>query len=73
MKSIEDEVEAALRYEDADFKIIKNGGFVTCAVTGRRIPLIALRYWSVERQEAYVDADAALAAWRKTQAEAGTS
>jgi hypothetical protein len=69
MKSIEDEVEAVLRYEDADFRIVKNGGYVTCAVTGRRIPLIALRYWSVDRQEAYADAEAALAAWRKTQAE----
>jgi hypothetical protein len=70
MRSIDDEVEAVLRYGDADYKIVKNGGYVTCAVTGRRIPLIALRYWSVERQEPYADADAALAAWRKMQAEA---
>ncbi|MEM9842318.1 MAG: DUF2093 domain-containing protein, partial [Pseudomonadota bacterium] len=30
-----------------------------CAVTGRKIPLAALRYWSVDRQEAYIDAAAA--------------
>ena len=36
------------------------GSYVTCAVTGRRIPLSELRYWSVDRQEAYVDAAASL-------------
>ena len=36
------------------------GSYVTCAVTGRRIPLSELRYWSVDRQEAYVDAEASL-------------
>lgn len=68
MKGIEDSVEAVVRYGDADFKIIKNGGYVTCAVTGRKIPLIALRYWNVDRQEAYADAEAALARWRQIQA-----
>jgi hypothetical protein len=33
-----------------------------CAVTGARIALSDLRYWSVERQEAYVDAAASLKA-----------
>ena len=32
------------------------------AVTGVQIPLHELRYWSVERQEAYVDAEASLQA-----------
>ncbi len=72
MRSIDDDVEAVLRYGDADFKIIKNGGYVTCAVTGRRIPLIALRYWSVELQEPYADAQAALARWKQTHEEKGT-
>ncbi len=31
-----------------------------CAITGQRIPLTELRYWSVEHQEAYIDAAAAL-------------
>jgi hypothetical protein len=30
-------------------------------VTGKEIPLDELRYWSVERQEAYADAAASLA------------
>jgi hypothetical protein len=72
MRSIEDDVEAVLRYGDADFKIIKKGGYVTCAVTNRRIPLIALRYWSVELQEPYCDAAAALERWRQVH-EAGAA
>ena len=51
--------EARLRYLDADVDVIQPGDYVTCAVTGRKIPLQALRYWSVDLQEAYWDADAA--------------
>jgi hypothetical protein len=51
--------EARLRYGDNDYEILSSGSFVTCAVTGRSIPLGALRYWSVDRQEAYWDAEAA--------------
>lgn len=53
--------EARLRYLDADLEVIEAGDYVICAVTGRKIPLAALRYWSVDRQEAYVDAAAAAA------------
>ena len=51
--------EARLRYLDADLEMIEPGDYVVCAVTGRKIPLAALRYWSVDLQEAYVDAAAA--------------
>ena len=51
--------EARLRYMDADYQVLSPGSVVTCAVTGRRIPLGALRYWSVDLQEAYWDAEAA--------------
>ncbi len=44
---------AAVHYGDGEFVVLKPGAFVTCAVTGRPIPLDSLRYWSVERQEAY--------------------
>jgi hypothetical protein len=33
---------------------------VRCAVTGQTIPLENLRYWSVELQEPYADAEASL-------------
>lgn len=52
--------EARIRYLDGDFQVIVPGSFVTCAVTGAAIPLSNLRYWSVERQEAYIDARASL-------------
>ena len=51
--------EARIRYLDADLELLSPGDYVTCAVTKRKIPLQALRYWSVERQEAYIDAAAA--------------
>ena len=51
--------EALLRYLDADFEIVRAGNFVRCAVTGRKIPLAALRYWSVDTKEAFIDAAAA--------------
>jgi len=52
--------EARLRYRDGDYDILSPGSFVRCAVTGEPIPLDELRYWNVDRQEAYVDAAAAL-------------
>lgn len=51
--------EAKIRYLDGDYQIVRAGAFVRCAVTGQVIPLDELRYWSAERQEAYVDAAAA--------------
>lgn len=51
--------EARLHYLDGDIEVVEPGDYVTCAVTGRKIPIAALRYWSVDHQEAYVDAAAA--------------
>jgi len=51
--------EARLRYLDADIQVLAPGDFVVCGVTGRKIPLQARRYWSVDRQEPYWDAVAA--------------
>lgn len=50
---------ARLRYLSGSYHVVQPGAYVTCAVTGRRIPLPALRYWSHELQEAYADAAAA--------------
>ncbi len=58
--------EAALQYLDADFEVLKPGRFVVCAVTGRKIALEDLKYWSVARQEAYVDAETALKRWKQS-------
>lgn len=52
--------EAQLRYLDGDFQVVSPGSFVRCAVTGESIPLDELKYWSVARQEPYLDAAASL-------------
>ena len=59
--------EARVRYLDADFQVMSPGAFVRCAVTGRPIPLDELKYWSVARQEAYIDVETSV----KREMEAG--
>lgn len=52
--------EARIRYMDGDFQVTSPGAFVRCAVTGESIPLDELRYWSIERQEPYLNAEISL-------------
>jgi hypothetical protein len=56
---------ARLHYLPGTFRVLSNGDHVLCAVTGARIPLHELRYWSVERQEAYVDAETSVEAEKR--------
>ena len=56
---------ARVQYLDGTFRLLGDGDHVLCAVTGKRIPLDELRYWSVARQEAYADAAASLEAERR--------
>ena len=51
--------EAKLVYGDADYDMVVPGDYVLCAVTQSRIKLDDLRYWNVDKQEAYRDAAAA--------------
>ena len=44
---------ATLIYGPNGFRVVRPGRFVVCAVTGEAIALDELRYWSVDRQEAY--------------------
>lgn len=53
--------EAEVRFLDGDFRVIRPGAFVRCAVTGVPIPLEELRYWSVDLQEAYASPEAVAA------------
>lgn len=55
-------MEAKVDYLDGDYRIMRHGTFVRCAVTGVPIPLDDLRYWSVKRQEAYATPEASLKA-----------
>ncbi|HEX2354143.1 MAG TPA: DUF2093 domain-containing protein [Xanthobacteraceae bacterium] len=52
--------EAELKYLDGDFRVVRPGAFVRCAVTGVLIPLEELKYWSVDLQEPYVNPEAVL-------------
>ena len=52
--------EADVKYLDGDFRVVRPGSFVRCAVTGVPIPLEELRYWSVDRQEAYATPEVVL-------------
>jgi hypothetical protein len=54
--------EARIQYMAGTFRLLSDGDHVRCAVTGVRIGLESLRYWSVARQEPYVDAAASLTA-----------
>lgn len=60
--------EAVVHYGLSDFTIIESGNFVKCAVTGDKVPIDQLRYWSHEKQEAYKDAAASLMAFQKAHA-----
>jgi hypothetical protein len=62
--------EAVLRYEDNEFTILRQGLFVRCAVSGARIALDDLRYWSVDLQEAYRGPEEAMQRWKQTQEKA---
>jgi len=44
------------------FRMLVPGDHVLCAVTGQKIPLDDLRYWSVEKQEPYATAEIAVKA-----------
>ena len=52
--------EAEVKYLDGDFRVLRPGAFVRCAVTGTPIPLEELKYWSVDLQEPYVSPEAVL-------------
>ncbi|MCA1440499.1 DUF2093 domain-containing protein [Ensifer sp. IC4062] len=60
--------EAKIRYLDGDFQIVLAGSHVVCGMTGKAIPVDELRYWSVARQEPYVDAAASLEAEKRAGA-----
>lgn len=50
---------ARLHYMANGFRVLVPGDHVVCAVTGEKVPLEELRYWSVTRQEPYASAEIA--------------
>ncbi len=61
---------ALVRYGDGEITVIRPGRYVVCAVTGKKIPLEALRYWNPQLQEAYAGPAQALQRWRELNPEA---
>ena len=53
---------ARLHYLPGTYRVLSHGDHVVCAVTRQPIPLAELKYWSVERQEAYATPEASLQA-----------
>ena len=56
---------ALVRYAPGELMVLRPGRYVICAVTGKKIPLEALRYWSAEQQEAYAGPAQALQRWQE--------
>ena len=57
---------AELEYLDGEYHVVKPGSYVVCAASGVQIPLEALRYWSVDLQEAYATPALALKRMQET-------
>lgn len=60
-------LEARVEYLDGDFRVVRHGSFVRCAVTGQPIPVDELKYWSVARQEPYATPEASLRRERESR------
>lgn len=54
---------AHLLYGTPEYEVVVPGGYVLCAVSGERIDLDDLKYWSAAFQEAYSSAEEATAAF----------
>ncbi len=58
---------AKLRFGDGRYEVLRHGAYVVCAITGDKILLPDLSYWSVARQEPYVNGRAALAGFARAE------
>jgi len=59
-REIRPEGLAELEYLDGEYRVVRAGSFVICAMTGVQVPVESLRYWSVDLQEASATPAAAL-------------
>ena len=44
---------AKIKYLPNNFQVLQQGDYVICAISGKKIPLEKLTYWSVDLQEPY--------------------
>lgn len=59
---------AKLEYLDGEFRVLIPGSYVLCAVTGKQIPVDDLRYWNVDKQEAYAGHAEAMTRFKELRA-----
>lgn len=52
--------EAKVFLGDGRYEILQHGDHVVCSVTGQKIPLPSLRYWSVDLQEVYATSEVSI-------------
>ena len=45
--------EAKIKYKQGSFEVIKEGDYVLCAISKKKILLKDLKYWNVTLQEPY--------------------
>lgn len=55
---------ARLHFMANGFRVLTPGDHVVCAVSGEKVPLERLRYWSVPAKEPYASAALAMQAMR---------
>ncbi|MAI45554.1 MAG: DUF2093 domain-containing protein [Hyphomicrobiaceae bacterium TMED74] len=59
--------EARVKYLDSDFQVMAPGDFVRCAVTAKPIAISDLKYWSVDLQEPYLNAEVSARRYKELQ------
>ena len=59
---------ARLRYLPGSFEVLAPGDWVACAISGKRVPVQSLRYWSSEVQEPYASAEIAVRRYAELRA-----
>ena len=65
MNKFLDDKMALLKYRHGEFDVIHDGQYVLCGISGKRIEISDIKYWSVDKQEAYVSPEFALEAYKK--------
>lgn len=60
---------AKLKFYSADYHVLESGDHVLCAVSGQKITLENLEYWSEEFQEAYAKSEFAFERFIKNRNE----
>lgn len=69
LTQINDPHAAQLHFGDGEYVILRQGDYVICAVSGQKIALSDLRYWSVDLQEAYASAEISFKRYQELQSQ----